>query len=357
MRAVRYAAYGATPEVVDVPVPACPPDGVLVRVEATGVCRSDWHAWRGHDPVPLPMVPGHELAGVVAEVGPALRSSVEPGSSSVEPVETWTVGDRVTVPFVVGCGRCAWCRAGEQQVCPDQQQPGFTYDGSWAELVAVPAAAANLVRLPEGVDTVTAATLGCRYATAFRAVRVHGQVRAGQWVAVHGCGGVGLSAVQVARALGAHVVAVDPSADARALAVSLGAHVVVDPAETDAAAYVQDVAGGADVSLDCVGAAVTARASVAGLRPRGRHVQVGLLLGDAARDAIPMDLVVARELSVHGSHGMPSGGYAELLDLVAAGTLDPRRLVTRVVDLAEGPAALAALDDPSAATGITVLRP
>ncbi|ROR92998.1 alcohol dehydrogenase catalytic domain-containing protein [Nocardioides aurantiacus] len=343
MRAVRYAAYGATPELVDLPAPDCPSDGVLVRVEATGVCRSDWHAWRGHDPVPLPMVPGHELAGVVAEVGAGVAG--------------WSVGDRVTVPFVVGCGRCAWCRAGEQQVCPDQQQPGFTYAGSWAELVAVPAAAANLVRLPDGVDTVTAATLGCRYATAFRALRVHGQVAAGQWVAVHGCGGVGLSAVQVARALGAHVVAIDPSADARRLAVELGAHVVVDPAETDAAAYVQDVAGGADVSLDCVGAAVTARASVAGLRPRGRHVQVGLLLGDAARDAIPMDLVVARELSVHGSHGMPSGGYAELLDLVADGTLDPRRLVTRVVDLAEGPAALAALDDPSAAVGITVLRP
>ncbi len=354
MRAVRYAAYGATPELLDLPAPACPADGVLVRVEATGVCRSDWHAWRGHDPVPLPMVPGHELAGVVAEVGPEAFSSVEPVETARPRVE---VGDRVTVPFVIGCGRCSWCRAGEQQVCPDQQQPGFTYAGSWAELVAVPAAAANLVRLPDGVDTVTAATLGCRYATAFRALRVHGQVAAGQWVAVHGCGGVGLSAVQVARSLGAHVVAVDPSPAARRLAVELGAHVVVDPAETDAAAYVQDVAGGADVSLDCVGSPVTARASVTGLRPRGRHVQVGLLLGDAARDAIPMDLVVSRELSVHGSHGMPSGGYAELLDLVAAGTLDPRRLVTRVVDLAEGPAALVALDDPSAAVGITVLRP
>ncbi len=345
MRAVRYAAYGATPELVDLPAPSCPDDGVVVRVEATGVCRSDWHAWRGHDPVPLPMVPGHELAGVIDSLGPSMASS------------GWSVDDRVTVPFVVGCGQCPWCRAGEQQVCPDQQQPGFTYDGSWAELVAVPAAAANLVRLPEGVDTVTAATLGCRYATAFRALRVHGQVTPGLWVAVHGCGGVGLSAVQIARALGAHVVAVDPSPDARALAAELGAHVVVDPAETDAAAYVQDVLGGADVSLDCVGTPATARASVAGLRPRGRHVQVGLLLGDAARDAIPMDLVVSRELSVHGSHGMPAGGYPELLDLVAAGTLDPRRLVRRVVDLAEGPAALMALDEPSASVGITVLRP
>ena len=345
MRAVRYTAYAEPPEVVDVPEPTCPPDGVVVRVEATGVCRSDWHAWKGHDPVPLPMVPGHELAGAVAEVGPE--------------VVGWSVGDRVTVPFVVGCGRCGWCRDGESQVCPDQQQPGFTYDGSWAELVVVPRAAANLVRLPDAVDAVTAATLGCRYATAFRALHTHGRVRPDQWVAVHGCGGVGLSAVQIARALGAHVVAVDPGADARALAAELGAHVVVDPSTVrDPAAHVRDVTGGGvHVSLDAVGSPAAAAASVAGLRPRGRHVQVGLLLGEAARSAIPMDLVVARELEVLGSHGMPAAGYPAMLDLIALGTLDPRRLVRRVVDLAEGPAELAALDDPSAAVGITVLRP
>ena len=317
---------------------------MLVRVEATGVCRSDWHAWRGHDPVPLPMVPGHELAGVIDAVGPSMASG-------------WSVGDRVTVPFVVGCGRCPWCRAGEQQVCPDQQQPGFTYDGSWAELVAVPAAAANLVRLPDGVDTVVAATLGCRYATAFRALGVHGQVVPTQWVAVHGCGGVGLSAVQIARALGAHVVAVDPSAGRACAGRRAGCPRGGGPGRDRCrgirpgrAGRGRRVARLRRVARDRPG--VGGRAAPAGPPRAGRAPA-----GGGRPDAIPMDLVVSRELSIHGSHGMPAGGYPELLDLVAAGTLDPRRLVRRVVDLAEGPAALMALDDPSASAGITVLRP
>lgn len=343
MRAVSYAAYGAEPELLDLPDPDCPADGVVVRVEATGVCRSDWHAWRGHDPVPLPMVPGHEYAGTVAAVGPDVAG--------------WAVGDRVTVPFVLGCGRCAWCRVGEQQVCPDQEQPGFTLPGSWAELVAVPSAEANLVRLPDGVDPVTAAALGCRVATAFRAVRRRGRPEPGDWVVVHGCGGVGLSAVMVAVALGAVVVGVDPSPRARALAAELGAHAVVDPADVDVAAYVRELSGGgAAVSLDCLGHPAVAEASVRCLRPRGRHVQVGLLLGDDAR-AVPMDVVVARELDVLGSHGMPSGDYPEMLAMIAAGALDPRRLVRRTASLAEGPALLEAMDDPLAAEGITVLVP
>lgn len=341
MRAVSYAAYGAEPELLDLPDPVCPPDGVVVRVEATGVCRSDWHAWRGHEEVPLPMVPGHEYAGRLVAVGPEL--------------EGWAVGDRVTVPFVLGCGRCARCRAGEQQVCPDQQQPGFTLPGSWADLVAVPSAATNLVRLPDGVDAVTAAALGCRVATAFRAVRWRGRPEPGDWVVVHGCGGVGLAAVMVAVALGAVVIGVDPSPRGRALAAELGAHAVVDPTDVDVAAYVRDLTGGgATVSLDCLGHPEVAAASVRCLRPRGRHVQVGLLLGEAAR-AVPMDVVVARELDVLGSHGMPSGDYPELLAMIGDGSLDPARLVRRTARLDDGPALLRDMDDPAVAEGITVL--
>lgn len=343
MRAVRYDAYGATPEVLDLPEPGCPPDGVVVRVEATGVCRSDWHAWRGHDPVPLPMVPGHEFAGTVAEVGTEVRG--------------WAVGDRVTAPFVLGCGSCTVCRRGDQQVCPAQQQPGFTRDGSWAQLVAVPSATANLVALPDGIDAVAAAALGCRVATAFRAVSTHGRPAAGEWVAVHGCGGVGLAAVMVAVALGAVVVAVDPSADARAMAAGLGAQVVVDPTTADAADHVRQLSGGGvEVSLECAGHPTSVAASVGSLRPRGRHVQVGLLLGEAAR-SLPMDLVVARELEVLGSHGMPATQYADLLALLASGAIDPARLVTRVLDLDAGPAAMRSLDDPVPTPGVTVLRP
>ena len=340
MRAVSYSATGQTPTLGPWPDPACPDDGVVVRVGATGVCRSDWHAWRGHDPVPLPHVPGHELAGTVETVGGAVRR--------------WAVGDRVTVPFVCGCGRCAWCAAGDTQVCPDQTQPGFTGPGSFAELVALSAADTNLVRLPDALDFVTAASLGCRLATAFRALVTHGRVPSGDWVAVHGCGGVGLSAVMVAAALGARVVAVDVSPAALVRATELGATATVRA--DDPVPEVRELTGGVHVSVDAVGSAATAVASVRCLRPRGRHVQVGLLLGEESAPPLPMDLVVARELSVHGSHGMPAHQYADLLAMVADGALDPALLVGRVIGLDEAGAALAAMDEPAAAAGMTVVR-
>src|SRR6185312_84548 len=215
MRALCFEAFGGPLTVRDLAAPDPAADGVVVEVAASGICRSDWHAWQGHDPdVVLPHVPGHELAGTVAAVGAGVRR--------------WRVGDRVTVPFVNACGRCAQCAAGEHQVCPEQTQPGFTHWGSLAELVALDAADVNLVRLPDDLDDVTAAALGCRYATAFRAVVQVGRVRPGEWVAVHGCGGVGLSAVQIAAASGARVVAVDVAAGALALARELGAEHVVD---------------------------------------------------------------------------------------------------------------------------------
>jgi D-arabinose 1-dehydrogenase-like Zn-dependent alcohol dehydrogenase len=341
MRAVSYSASRALPVLGDWPDPVCPADGVVVRVGATGVCRSDWHAWQGHDPVPLPHVGGHELAGTVAEVGSQVRR--------------WAVGDRVTVPFVCGCGRCEHCVAGDTHVCPDQTQPGFTGPGSFAELVALHAADTNLVRLPDELDPVTAASLGCRLATAFRALVTHGQLGPGQWLTVHGCGGVGLSAVLVGVALGARVVAVDVSSAAAERARALGAaHVVTgkDPA----AALVDVTGGGAHVSVDAVGSPGTAVASVRCLRRRGRHVQVGLLLGDGSTPPLPMDLVVARELSVHGSHGMPAHQYPDLLAMVASGTLDPALLVGRVVGLDGVPDALLAMSGPAQSVGMTVVR-
>ncbi len=343
MRAVVYDAYGAEPAVREIDPPQCPADGIVVRVGATGVCRSDWHAWRGHDPGPLPMVPGHEFAGTVHEVGPQVRR--------------WAIGDRVTVPFVLGCGRCEYCAAGDLHVCPDQVQPGFTYPGSWAELVAVPVADANVVRLPDSVDMIAGASLGCRFATSFRALRSHGRVMPDEVVAVHGCGGAGLSAVMIAKALGARVIAVDVSLAARRRAGELGADDLVDPVEhPDVPGHIQRLTdGGAHVSVDAVGVPAVAAASVACLRRRGRHVQVGLLLGPDATAGIPMDLVVARELQVLGSHGMPAGDYPGMLGLVASGALDPRRLVGSVIDLADAPAALRGMDEPSASTGITVV--
>jgi D-arabinose 1-dehydrogenase-like Zn-dependent alcohol dehydrogenase len=240
MRAVVLDAVRARPDVREVPDPVAPTGGVVVRVMATGMCRSDWHAWAGHDDIAFPHVPGHELAGVVEEVDPG--------------VLTWQVGDRVTVPFVCGCGRCEWCRAGEAQVCPEQQQPGFTHWGSFAERVALHAADANLVAVPDEVDFATAAGLGCRFATAYRALVARARVAERECVTVVGAGGVGLSAVMIARALGARVVVVDRNPEALAVASSLGADHTVLSDGTDIPAAVADLtSGGSHVAVDAVG--------------------------------------------------------------------------------------------------------
>ena len=337
MRAVLIEEFGVAPELADVPDPACPADGVVVEVEATGLCRSDWHGWQGHDDgIVLPHVPGHELAGRVVAVGPAVRR--------------WQVGDRVTTPFVLACGDCPSCARGDGQVCERQLQPGFTQWGSFAELVALPRADVNLVRVPSGVDADVAAGLGCRFATAYRAVAHVAQVRAGETVVVHGCGGVGLAAVMVAVARGATVLALDPAPASLALARDLGAL----PVEAAAAGDVTD----ADVSLDCFGSRASMAASIACLRPRGRHVQVGLLGGADAHPAVDMGRVVGLELQLLGSHGMAASAYPEMLALVADGTLAPQRLLRERIGLDQAPSRLAALGEPGAAVGgVTVIRP
>jgi len=345
VRAVVFTEFGGVPEVREVDQPTAPTHGAVIRVEATGVCRSDWHGWMGHDPdVRLPHVPGHELAGVVDSVGDSVRH--------------WHPGDRVTVPFVCACGSCDACRAGEHQVCERQTQPGFTHDGSFAEFVRIDHADINLVRLPDSVDFVSAAALGCRFATAFRAVKVHGHVREGEWVAVHGCGGVGLSAVMIATMLGAKVVAIDVSEAALELARSLGAVATLDATTVGdiGTAVIDLTSGGAHVSLDAFGSEASCAASIESLRRRGRHVQVGLLPEAMGRPTVPMARVVWLELTLHGSHGMAAHDYEPMLRDVASGALRPDLLVNEVITLDDAPAALMAMSDASP-VGATVIRP
>ena len=333
MKAVLFESFKERPKLVNLPDPSPEPHGVVVKVEATGVCRSDWHGWMGHDTdIELPHVPGHELAGVVAAVG--------------KDVSKWRVGDRVTVPFVGGCGACAECHAGHQQVCHHQFQPGFTHWGSFAEYVSLHRADLNLIALPERVDFATAASLGCRFVTSFRAVVDQGKVAAGQWVAVHGCGGVGLAAIMIANALGANVVAVDIADDKLALAQRLGAVAVVN-AKTVASvseAVADITGGGAHVSLDALGHSETCMNSVLSLRRRGKHVQVGLMLGEHARAAVPMDRVVAHELEILGSHGMQAHRYDVMMPMILSGKLKPELLVGQEISLAESIDALMAMD-------------
>lgn len=345
MRAVVFDEFRGPATVREVPDPRPATQGAVVRVEATGLCRSDWHAWAGHDrTIGLPHVPGHELAGRVESVGDA--------------VDRWRPGDRVTVPFVCSCGTCEQCITGNNQVCERQTQPGFTGWGSFAELVALDHADVNLVALPDTVDAVTAAGLGCRVATAYRAVVAHGRVGPGDWVAVHGCGGVGLAAVMVAVASGARVVAVDVSPDALELARSFGAEVTVDARAGGAASAVREAsAGGAHVSLDAFGSHETCGASVRCLRPRGRHVQVGLLPPDLGHPRVPMSRVIALELELLGSHGMAAHDYPGLLALVESGRLRPDLLVTRRISLDEAGGALEAMGEPGYPAGVTVVLP
>ncbi len=333
MRAAQFDAYRGPLEIVDHADPEPGADGAVVRVRASGVCRSDWHAWMGHDPtVAPPHVPGHEFAGEVVAVGPEVRSV--------------RAGDRVTAPFCCGCGRCEACRTGHQNLCHHEYQPGFDGPGSFAEYVFVPHADVNIVALPETLGFDAAASLGCRFMTSFAALVDAARLAAGETLVVFGCGGVGLSSVMIGAALGAHVIAVDLDADRLARARELGARVLLNARDGDAVEAVRDgTDGGAHVSIDAVGSPTTAAQAVRSLRRRGRHVQVGLLLAEDAAPPMPMLDVIKRELVVTGVHGMAAGRYRDLLAFVTQGTLPVERLIGKRIALAEAGAELAAMGD------------
>lgn len=347
MKAVIYEAFNSPPQLRNVPDPTHEPHGVVVKVMATGVCRSDWHGWVGHDAdIQPPHVPGHELAGVVVAVG--------------KDVTKWKAGDRVTVPFVGGCGACLQCASGNQQVCDHQFQPGFTHWGSFAEYVSLHRADTNLVRLPDALEFPAAASLGCRFVTSFRAVVDQGKTSAGQWVAVHGCGGVGLSAIMIANAMGANVVAIDISDDALRLAKSLGAVAAVNARRVAnvAEAVIEITNGGAHVSLDALGHPTTCFNSISNLRKRGRHIQVGLMpekmLAEHNTPAVPMGKVIAYELEILGSHGMQAHRYDALFAMIEAGKLPLEKLIGRTITLEQSIDALMNMDKFEG-VGVTVV--
>lgn len=329
MRAVYYEKFIEPPRIQNLPDPTPEPHGVVLKVEATGLCRSDWHGWMGHDAdITLPHVPGHELAGTIMAVG--------------KDVKGWSIGDRVTAPFVCACGTCPECKSGNQQVCDRQFQPGFTHWGSFAEYVALPYADTNLVTLPESMNFNTAASLGCRFATSFRGIVHQGKVSGGQWVAIHGCGGVGLSAIMIARALGAQVIAIDINTTALEKAKELGAEATINAREVaDVVEAVQEISkGGVHVSMDALGNPDTCFNSIANLRKRGKHIQVGLMVADYSEPKIPMGKVLAHELEIYGSHGMQAYEYPKMLSMIETGTLEPEKLITRTISLDEAPDAL-----------------
>jgi alcohol dehydrogenase len=344
MKVAMFEAFGGPLEIRSVADPACPPDGVVVRVEACGVCRSDWHAWRGSDPdVSAPHVPGHEFAGVVVEAGPQVRR--------------FRPGDRVTAPFIIACGTCPDCLGGDATVCNQQYVVGFSGWGAFAEAIAVPRADFNLVALPDGMDFAVAAAMGCRLTTAFRGLVDRARLLPGEWLAVHGCGGVGLSAVMIGAALGARVLAIDVNLQALDLAAGLGATATLDAgAVDDVALAVREITGsGAHVSIDALGITATFHNSIRGLRKLGRHVQIGMPLEEHATPPVPLlETVYSRQISIMGTRGIAASRFPALLGMITAGRMDPGRVIARRIALSEAGAALAAMNGYGSA-GVTVI--
>ena len=343
MKAALYYDFEKPLLVETVADPVCPPDGIILETKANGVCRSDWHGWMGHDPmIKLPHVPGHEMSGVVLEVG--------------KDVKNWRIGDRVMVPFCLGCGKCQQCKSGHTHICDNDYQPGFSGWGAFAQFVAVPRADVNLTKLPDELEFVEAASLGCRFMTSFHGVVDQGKVRGGEYLAVHGCGGIGLSAIMIGAALGAQVIAVDIDDSKLERTKSVGAALTVNAKTSDAVEVIKELTnGGSHVSIDALGSALTSRNSIRSLRKRGRHVQIGLTLAEDANVLVPMGEVLAKELQIVGSHGMAANRYNDMLSLILSGKVQPEKLIGKTIALEKAGEELASMGQ-FAQHGVTVIN-
>ena len=335
MKAALVEQYHEPLAIRDIPEPAHDSDGVVVEVKACGVCRSDWHGWQGEWPGftggSLPHIFGHEFVGLVSDIG--------------NNVSRYRVGDRVIVPFTLGCGHCEYCRSGHSNVCPTVSMPGFSYDGGFAQYVTVPDADANLVKLPDAVDFTDAAGMGCRLMTAYHGIVEVGQIHPGDWLVVYGAGGVGLSATLVATSAGANVIAVDIADGKLALARKVGAIATINSRETDPVEAVRELTdGGADKSVDALGISETLHNAVNSLRSRGTHIQIGMTAEGPVGDvALTINDLIAKEIDFRGSFGMPAVEFRYLLNQVTAGKMKPGQLVTKTIALSEVNDALTAM--------------
>lgn len=344
MKAAYFESFKGPVTITQLPDPIPATNEVIIQVKATGLCRSDWHGWQGHDSdIHLPHVPGHELAGIIVATGSEIKH--------------WKKDDRVTVPFCIGCGTCNQCAHGQQQICDHYYQPGFTGWGSFAEFVRIPYADENLVRLPDDMDFETAAVLGCRFITAWRGVTTQGALQAGDFIAIHGCGGVGLSAIMIAAAVGAIPIAIDIDNGKLEFAKTIGAAYTINAREVLQVpeAVMQLTKVGAHVSVDALGSRETCINSIRSLRKQGKHIQLGLMAGTEANPPIPMSDVIAKELQLIGSHGMQAHQYPKMMEWISSGKMHPEKLLGRIITLEESCEALADLNS-FRNTGVTVIR-
>lgn len=332
MRAAVVREFNEDLSIETVEDPKCPENGVVLEVAACGVCRSDFHGWvGGHPKVTNGSILGHEYCGTVVEAGAQAK---------------YKIGDRLIAPFILGCGDCPACQVGASNTCESAVVPGFGAPGAYAEFVAVPFDH-NLVSLPETMSPALAAGLGCRVTTAWHALTDRANVRAGEWVAVHGTGGIGLSALLLAKMLGAQVIVVDVVQEKLDHALSLGADAAVNAATQDVpAAIIEITGGGAQVSLEALGIAQTTNASVECLATLGRHVHVGMPAGDG-RMEINMRAIYSKQLAFYGTRGMPSWKYPSLLNMIERGAVDLTPMLDREVSLSGASAELRAMTGPT----------
>lgn len=332
MRAAVVREFNEDLSIETVEDPKCPDNGVVLKVAACGVCRSDFHGWvGGHLKVINGSIMGHEYCGTVVEAGAQAKHKV---------------GDKLIAPFILGCGDCPACQVGASNTCESAVVPGFGAPGAYAEFVAVPFDH-NLVHLPETMSPALAAGLGCRVTTAWHALTDRANVRAGEWVAVHGTGGIGLSALLLAKMLGAQVVVVDVVQEKLDQALSLGADAAVNASTQDVpAAIIEITGGGAQVSLEALGISQTTNASVECLATLGRHVHVGMPAGDG-RMEVNMRAIYSKQLAFYGTRGMPSWKYPSLLSMIERGQVDLTPMLDRVVPLSGASAELRAMKGPT----------
>ena len=310
MRAAVFLGSGRPLTILDVPRPVPGPGDALVKVAACGFCHTDLH-YLDHGVATAkapPLILGHEISGVVEELGPG------------SPVRA--VGDRVLVPSVIPCGSCSYCRSGRENICPRLQMPGNHFDGGFAEYLSVPSR--DLVPLPSELDLPRSAVIADALTTPYHAVVHRARVRSGEWVVVVGCGGVGINAVQFAAAAGANVIAVDLRQEKREMARKLGACEMLDPAEfADLGQEVRKRSGGgADVALEVVGKPETVRLALSTLRRGGRLCVVGY--SDSVVP-IPLNRLMFFEYQIVGSLGCRPVDYPRVIEMVRRGTvsLDP----------------------------------
>lgn len=332
MRAAVVRDFNEDLSIETIEDPSCPENGVVLEVAACGVCRSDFHGWvGGHPKVTHGSILGHEYCGTVVEAGAQAKHKI---------------GDKLIAPFILGCGDCPACQTGHSNTCESAIVPGFGAPGAYAEFVAVPYDH-NLVHLPETMSEALAAGLGCRVTTAWHALTDRANVRAGEWVAVHGTGGIGLSALLLAKMLGARVIVVDVVQEKLDHALKLGADAAVNAASQDVPEAIREITkGGAQVSLEALGIAQTTNASVECLATLGRHVHVGMPAGDGMME-VNMRAIYSKQLAFYGTRGMPAWKYPSLLEMIERGDVDLTPMLDREVTLSGASAELRAMKGPT----------